>query len=110
MNNNRIITALAGVLLAIITICYAFNNASAQTSTPPPPCAPRDLVIANLENAYGEHVRNRAMVHLENTILEVLVSENGDTWTIIGTNISNNISCLLSSGTNWVNVEHGPRV
>lgn len=39
-----------------------------------------------------------------NVIIEVLTSENGETWSLIFTG-TDGLSCLLSHGTNWLRLE-----
>lgn len=63
-------------------------------------CAPRDQVVKNLSEKYGEY-RAAGGLTSNNMVYEVWLSEKTRTWTIVRT-MANGMSCIMASGANWV--------
>ena len=66
-------------------------------------CAPRDLVL----KALGEKLQQVPVamgLDRGGTVLEVLASADGETWTLIVTQPSG-VSCVGATGTHWELVE-----
>jgi hypothetical protein len=87
-------------------------EAQAPVPTPAPapgtrPCARRAAIIERLENRFGE-VRQGLGLNRSNGVVEVFVSAETGTWTILLTN-PNGMSCLIASGDLWES-EAGPLV
>lgn len=64
-----------------------------------PACAARDEIVAKLAQEFKENQQAVGMVD-ENAVLEVFVSDNGGSWTIIATG-KDGKSCILSAGQDW---------
>lgn len=77
------------------------SDAQAQT-----PCAPRDQVIAQLEDEYGE---TRRGVGLQNrgAVVEVYASDATGTWSILVTR-PDGVACLVAAGEAWIETEAAP--
>lgn len=82
--------ALAGVL--------ATTLAEAQTSRLV--CGARDQVVAHLQANNGEQVRGMGLA-AQNRILEVFVSEETGSWSIIVTS-ADGMTCLMAAGHYYV--------
>lgn len=62
-------------------------------------CAPRDAVATALAMNHGEAPVSGG-IQGNSRILEVFVSEETDTWSILVTN-ANGMACIVASGTDW---------
>ncbi len=62
-------------------------------------CAPRSAVLEQFAQRHKERPVSRALA-ANGAVLEVLVSQDGSTWTLIATG-PNGVSCLAASGTDW---------
>ncbi len=78
------LTAALACLLAI--------PASAQSSQ----CAPREMVVQRLNEAYGETRRSMGL-GANNAVVEVFASATSGSWTITVTG-TNGITCLIAAG------------
>jgi hypothetical protein len=87
-----------GLVLAILVILVLPRTADAQGV-----CAPRDKVLAQFAQQYGERPVSRALAS-NGAVLEVLASKDGSTWTLIATGPTG-VTCLAASGTDWEPVE-----
>ena len=67
------------------------------------PCAPRDALVANLNDKFGETLRFQGLTHPNRQLVEVLVSKDGETWTILVT-LPGGLSCITGSGKDWRDV------
>ena len=74
-----------------VMVCLALP-AAAQSGQ----CAPRDLVIERLAEAYGETRRSVGLASGD-AIMEVFVSEASGSWTITVTD-PGGITCLVAAG------------
>lgn len=61
-------------------------------------CAPRDALVQQLGQAFGEAVTAQG-VDADGNLVQVFASQNG-TWTIAVT-LPGGPSCIVSSGENW---------
>ena len=81
--------------LAIIAVLWLLPwPAAAQR-----PCLPRADVLFLLEGKYDEHLVAVAVAK-NGTIIEILASKGGATWTMLSTS-STGISCIAAAGENW---------
>jgi len=64
-----------------------------------PPCAPRDVVLTTMLERYGE-VPAGVGLAANGSLLELLTSPGGATWTLLLTQ-ANGISCMAASGQGW---------
>jgi hypothetical protein len=73
----------------------------AEAETPPQshPCADRALVVERLETRFGETRQSRGL-NGANGLVEIYVSAETGTWTILVTTADGK-SCLLASGSVW---------
>ena len=75
-----------------------------------PRCAPRDNVIAKLQNDYGETRRSIGLAK-NNSLVEVHASGTSGTWSITVTT-PNGTTCLVAAGNSFealtANVEGDP--
>jgi hypothetical protein len=62
-------------------------------------CAPRETAVKNLAEKYNEHPIGMGLDD-RGIILEVFVSEGGETWTIVVTR-PDGVSCAVASGQGW---------
>ena len=62
-------------------------------------CELRDNLLKNLEEKSGERPIGMG-VNSVGTLVEVIASEDGRTWSIIGTR-PNGLSCVVTSGKEW---------
>ena len=62
-------------------------------------CAPHDKMLRLLEQRHNERVVEIGVVH-GGSLLELLTSENGDTWTLLTVRPSG-ISCVVATGVHW---------
>lgn len=69
------------------------------------PCAPADQLRAEIARRYGEQPYGVGIT-ARGTILEILRTPDGATWTMLETRPSG-VSCILSAGQSWV-VETAP--
>jgi hypothetical protein len=86
-----------------LALCAATPWAEAQTETPTQtqaqPCAERALVVERLESRFGETRQSRGL-NGANGLVEIYVSAETGTWTILVTTADGK-SCLLASGNVW---------
>ncbi len=62
-------------------------------------CTDRDSFLRHLETEWRENPAARGVTN-GGAVLELLVSENGATWTVIMTRPSG-VSCLWAAGESW---------
>ncbi len=79
-----------------LTCCAALMLTGAAQAQNTNRCAPRDQVIAQLADRYGE-TRQSIGLGSNNTVIEVFASDDTGTWTILAT-LPNGLSCLMASG------------
>lgn len=73
-------------------LAFFSTPAQAQSGT----CAPRDRVVQQLADAYGE-TRQSMGLGANNMVVEVFASDTSGSWTITVTG-STGITCLVASG------------
>lgn len=88
--------------LGFWTIALAAQQVAAQGN---PNCAPRQQVIDQLNNSYGE---TRQSIGLSNdeTLVEVFASHISGSWTITVT-LPNGVTCLVASGLAFESMASG---
>ncbi len=84
------------VLIAFALIVVSVTSVRAQSSGQ---CAPHKEALAIMEKNYGEVPVARGLVSNGN-VAELLVSEGGETWTIVAT-FPNGTTCIAASGKHW---------
>lgn len=85
-------------LIATIVALISATAAAGQGTS----CGPRDAFADALAEKYGEHPRMRALNG--NSMMEIFVSPDGKTFSVLVTNPSK-MSCLVSSGTDVIMLE-----
>jgi len=63
-------------------------------------CGAREKIVAKLETKWGETLSGGGFQSAA-SIIEVFMSEQGGTWTILRTN-ANGTACVLATGTDWL--------
>lgn len=103
-------TAASAALMALAGAVLLATPATAQTQAPQ--CAAREAVLERLSAQYEEEPVSLG-VTATGSLLEVLASPEGGTWTIIIT-MPGGPTCLVSSGEGWrgapVQLAQEPRV
>ncbi len=87
--NDRTLLLSFGLIIGA-ALCAA--PLAAQTAN----CAPHDVVVARLAEAYGES-RQSVGLGSDNTIVETFASAESGTWTITVT-VPGGPTCLVASG------------
>ncbi len=80
------------VMAGLSAVVLAYAPAQAQTGA----CAPRDMVVQRLADAYGE-TRQSVGLGANNMVVEVFASGTSGSWTITVTG-SDGVTCLVASG------------
>ena len=83
-----------------LLIATLLTLSTCATVAPAMTCAPTEAVYERLEVQYGEEV----VMHLlseQARVIEVWINQETETWTIFVTD-TNGTSCLLTSGTNYI--------
>jgi hypothetical protein len=88
MPDNRIETASESVPLAANANMLGMNM-----------CGQRDRLVDELERNFNERAMAVGQVN-DNAVVELFVSEESGTWTIIATG-TDGMSCILSAGQDW---------
>jgi hypothetical protein len=91
--------ASAGALIAAALL--GARPAAADSDGPVPQCGAREAVLDRLSSKYQEHPVSIGVTST-GSLLEVLASADGTTWTIIVT-VPGGPTCLVSSGEGWHN-------
>jgi hypothetical protein len=89
MLNRSIAAAFAVLSLAPLPLMAQGQN-----------CAPRDVVVDQLNSTYGE-VFSGGGLQDGNAVFEIWISESDGTWTILMTR-ANGVSCIMAAGTDWL--------
>lgn len=88
------------LIVAAVLIVFGLNAAVAQTQSPPQVlCDDRDSVLAVLAEKYKESPVALGVTH-NGSLIEVLTTGNGNTWSIIVTT-PQGMSCLVAAGEGW---------
>jgi hypothetical protein len=77
----------------------AFVFLAVPTASAAPPCGPRADVVGELEQRYREAPVAVGLAG-NGTLVEVLASPDGATWTILQTAPSG-LACLVAAGESW---------
>lgn len=68
-----------------------------------PQCGERGIALEHLKNKYKEVVVGRGVTSAGG-LVELLTSENGETWTII-VSTGKGVSCMVAAGEGWREIE-----
>ncbi|MEL6914420.1 MAG: hypothetical protein AAFP13_07945 [Pseudomonadota bacterium] len=90
--------ALPGLLFTLAVSTLSASQGAAQYADGQK-CAPRDAIVSALALDYDERPVGSGFQGSKQ-ILEVFVSDDDKTWTIIVT-ATNGVSCILGAGTDW---------
>ena len=89
------LTLILLVLVVFITSFFLTTSAAAQPSA----CTDRKYVLDHLSTQYKE-VPIAMGITNDGSVLEILSSKAGKSWTIILT-MPNGMSCMIAAGENW---------
>ncbi len=85
--------------IAIFAIIMAVLASAGLASAAQQSCVSRDVILNHLARNYDEAPVAIGVTN-GNTVIELLTTSNGATWTLIVSH-PNGISCPLASGENW---------
>ena len=86
-------TMIARIMsLTTALACLAAGPAVAQSAQ----CAPREVVVERLNEAYGESRQSMGLA-ANNAVVEVFASDTSGSWTITVTG-PNGVTCLIAAG------------
>ncbi len=91
--------SVGGIVLGLFILLIAFPALAAKN------CGNRSHFLQQLKNNFGE---NRVAIGVTDSgsVVEILASENGSTWTLILT-MPNGKTCVMATGKYW---ETAPQV
>jgi hypothetical protein len=94
-------TAFAPGRIALALCALAFSTpANAQQA-----CAPRDIVVRDLGEKYGENIAGTGIVN-PTTLVELFINDETGSFTVVVSSYDKNqnqiISCLKVGGKDWV--------
>ena len=92
---------LKGLAAGFLTVMVLSPSAMAQTS-----CMPRETVASSLRHDYAEAPAAFG-VTADGALLELWISKNGETWTILVT-LPTGTVCLVADGNTWQEVTDVP--
>lgn len=72
---------------------------SASASQAQPQCGPREILLRQLAEKYGEEPVALGVVH-NGSLLEMVMTPDGSTWSMVLTSPSG-VSCLVAAGEGW---------
>ena len=81
---------------------------SASTAPAQSQCGPREILLRQLAERYGEAPIAHGVMH-NGRLLEVIADRHGRTWSIVVTS-PQGLSCLVAAGEGWRAVEPEPEV
>lgn len=67
-------------------------------------CFPRDEIVKQLEDMFGEHLLGRGLTISGLRLVELFVNEDEGSFTILDTT-PDGISCVRQNGTEWVTLD-----
>ncbi len=85
--------SISGIILGLFILSIAFPALAAKH------CGNRANFLQQLKNQYGEY-RVAIGVTDSGSVVEILASENGSTWTLIVT-MPNGKTCVMATGKYW---------
>lgn len=94
---KALVILVNAVTLAAVLVILALP-ARAQS-----PCAPRDYILTQFAQRHHERPAAAGLA-ANGAVLELLVSKDGSTWTLIATG-PNGITCIAATGTDWASRE-----
>lgn len=89
---------LLGAVLCAALLTLAPASALAHPLTP---CFARADFLEMLSERYGETVVARGIAFKKQHVVELLTSQDGESWTIIATDADGDTTCLLVTGKAW---------
>jgi hypothetical protein len=93
---------IARILLSAWACLAASSLAAGAVSFPADPvCDDRAKLVGTLQETYGEQHRAVGLEEDTEQLLEIWVSPDTGTWTILMTQ-PNGISCLAAAGSDWM--------
>lgn len=96
----RVLSAWVGAAtVPAVLLLGAAATASPALANPPTACGPHTEVIKTLGDRFHETQSATALTSV-GTLLEVLTSKDGSTWTIIVSR-PDGLSCVVAAGQNW---------
>ena len=93
---------LTGLTFLATTLAITSTTAHAQQA-----CADRDLVTERLAAKYGESFAGGGLQN-SSRVFEVWFSPEKGTWTILMTH-ADGTTCIMASGTNWLEGDLKPK-
>ena len=91
-------------IVGAVAILAGIQLASAPTDAASPQCGPRTALLDKLAKEYREAPTAVGLAST-GTLVEVLASEDGATWTIVVTR-PDGTSCLVAAGQEWQALKH----
>ena len=92
-NEEKGVTMISRILsLTTALACLAAGPVAAQSAQ----CAPREVVVQRLADAYGE-TRQSMGLGANNAVVEVFASDTSGSWTITVTG-PGGVTCLIAAG------------
>lgn len=89
------IKTMFNMTIGLGILVMAAQSVSAQSAN----CAPRDKVLEQLSDTYGE-TRQSIGLGTQGVVIEVFASEDTGSWTITATS-PNGITCLIAAGQSF---------
>ena len=91
------------MLYALVTVMatglWQTVNMAPPAATPPMPCGTYPQILEQLGQQYAEQPVSLG-VQTNGDLLELLSSEQGETWTILSL-APNGLACVVAAGSNW---------
>lgn len=85
---------LVGLIITAIAFASPVFSQSGQRA-----CGDRGAIVERLDTKYGEHAAGAGLSHA-NSMVEVFISKDTGTWTILVTMPSGQ-ACLVAAGEYW---------
>lgn len=91
---------------ALLFLPFIAIAAPSPAKAQPVNCAPRHVIVARLEEGYGE-TRQSIGLGGNNSLMELFASAETGTWTIALT-LPNGLTCLMASGQAFETTPNSP--
>jgi len=98
------VKACHGRIVGIVAMLAGIPLASATADAASPQCGPRTALLDKLAKEYREAPTAIGLAST-GTLVEVLTSEDGATWTIVVSR-PDGTSCLVAAGQEWQALKH----
>lgn len=83
---------------AMVAVILSFSGGISTAGTVS--CGPRVSIVEKLGEVYGESRRGAGLMAGEDALVEIYVSEESGTWTVLKS-LPNGISCIMAVGSDW---------